>query len=150
MIEDFRLTIRSDPRLLAAVRCLVRAWVERNGFDANEAGRIVLAIDEACSNAIRHAYEGRCHESMELRLRSDPKALELILCDHGSPCAKDKSAPRKLETPTPDNLRPGGLGVQLIHEVFDEVDFRSGSPRGNCVTMRLQRRTPWRIDEPRD
>lgn len=139
MTEDIRLTVRSAPRLLGPVRCLVRAWVERSGIDKNEAGRIVLAIDEACSNAIRHAYEGRHDEVMELSLRSTPQQLEIVLCDRGVTCAKADSTRRVIETPSRESLCPGGLGVQLIHEVFDEVEFRPGKTCGNCVTMRLDR-----------
>ena len=139
MDEDIRLTVRTEPRLLGAVRCLIQGWVERNGVATDVANRVVLAIDEACSNAIRHAYEGRCDEVMELSLRSTPEWLEVVLCDHGLTCSEEKSAPRDIEIPSPESLCPGGLGVQLIHKVFDEVVFRPGKTCGNCVTMRLKR-----------
>ena len=139
MDDDIRLLVRSEPHLLGSVRCLVRGWVERNGFAREVVNRVVLAIDEACSNAIRHAYEGRCDETMELVLRSLPDALEIELCDHGVTCSADKSARKNLTPPDETNLRPGGLGIQLIYEVFDEVEFRPGKSCGNCVTMRLKR-----------
>ena len=41
--------------------------------------------------------------------------------------------------PTAVGNIPGGLGIQLIHEVFDEVDFCPGEGGGNCVTMKLKR-----------
>ena len=139
MDEDIRLTVRSEPRLLASIRCLVRGWVERHGIAKDLVNQVVLAIDEACSNAIRHAYEGRGDEVMELALRSTPEHLEIVLCDCGVPCSADKSARRRVEAPSTENLCPGGIGVQLIYEVFDEVEFRPGKTCGNCVTMRLKR-----------
>jgi anti-sigma regulatory factor (Ser/Thr protein kinase) len=139
MDEDIRLSVRSEPRLLVSIRCLIRSWLERHAVEAERAGCIVLAVDEACSNAIRHAYEGRNDESVEVTLRSDSDCLEIVVCDLGRPCAKEKTAPRTLERPSPENVCPGGLGVQLIHQVFDEVEFRPGTTSGNCVTMRLKR-----------
>jgi hypothetical protein len=49
-------------------------------------------------------------------------------------------------TPEIDDLQPGGLGVRLIHEVFDEVHFCPGESRGNCVTMRLRRGSKSEVD----
>lgn len=139
MPEDFRLEIRSEPCLLGSVRSLVRSWVIRHGFDQVVADRAVLAIDEACANAMRHAYAGRCDEVLELALRSSPGVLEFVLSDRGIPCPEEKLARRQLSAPDPDALCPGGLGIQLMYEVFDEVAFRPDPECGNCVTMRLHR-----------
>lgn len=139
MPEDFHLEIRSEPRLLGSVRSLVRSWVVRHGFDQTVADRAVLAIDEACANAMRHAYAGRCDEVLELALRSSPEALEFALSDHGIPCPEEKLERRPLSIPELDVLCPGGLGIQLMYEVFDQVEFRPDPECGNCVTMRLYR-----------
>jgi anti-sigma regulatory factor (Ser/Thr protein kinase) len=139
MPEDFRVAVRSDPRLLSSVRGLVRTWIEEHGVAPEVTARVVLAIDEACANAIRHAYGGHTDEVVELVLRSAPEALEFVLSDRGSLCPKEKQRRRELAAPDPDDLCPGGLGIQLMHEVFDEVHFGTGQEGGNCVTMRLTR-----------
>jgi anti-sigma regulatory factor (Ser/Thr protein kinase) len=137
--RDLRLTVRSDPKLLGSVRSLVRGWVKSWGIDDKTTGDVVLAIDEACTNAIRHAYEGRCDGSVELTLHAEPEYLEFQVSDQGVPCPPECAERRPLEAPDPNDLQPGGLGIQLIHEVFDEVDFCPGVSGGNCVTMRLKR-----------
>jgi anti-sigma regulatory factor (Ser/Thr protein kinase) len=139
MDRDVRLEVRSDPRLLGTIRSLVRGWVEGYGIAPEVAHEVVLAIDEACSNAIRHSYQGSCEHTVELTLRSAPQELEFEVCDHGLPCPPEHRERRRLETPDHDGLRPGGLGVQLMYEIFDHVQFSVGAEGGNCIVMRLKR-----------
>jgi serine/threonine-protein kinase RsbW len=137
MADDIRMEVRSDPRLLGSVRNAVRGWVEAHDVDPEAIDSIVLAIDEACSNAIRHSYEGRCEHVVELKLRAEETFLEFMVCDQGHPCPPDRVQRRPLEAPDAEELEPGGLGVQLMYEVFDNVRFSSPESGGNCVLMRL-------------
>jgi anti-sigma regulatory factor (Ser/Thr protein kinase) len=136
--RDLRLTVRSDPRLLVSIRSLVRVWVESWGVEKKTADKVVLAIDEACTNAIRHAYEGRPDESVELTLHAGTGYLEFQVSDQGVPCPPECVRRRPLRPPDLDDLQPGGLGIQIIHKTFDEVEFCPGETGGNCVTMRLK------------
>jgi anti-sigma regulatory factor (Ser/Thr protein kinase) len=139
MDNDIRLEVRSDPRFLGTIRNVVRGWVDSYGVSGDRADEVMLAIDEACSNVIRHAYEGRCHHTVELTLQSDDEYLEFRVCDEGIPCPPEHVERRPLEPPDPDELKPGGLGVQLMYEVFDDVEFSHGAKGGNCVVLRLKR-----------
>jgi anti-sigma regulatory factor (Ser/Thr protein kinase) len=125
--------------LLGSIRSLVRTWVGSWEIDEKTVEQIVLAIDEACTNAIRHAYEGRQDGSVELTLHAEQEYLEFQVSDTGLSCPSECTERRPLEKPEVDDLRPGGLGIQLIHKVFDEVDFCAGEHGGNCVTMKLRR-----------
>ena len=138
--QDVRLIVRSDPRFLGSIRSLVRAWLEACELAGDTANQVVLAVDEACANTIRHAYEGRCDESIEVSLHDDGGYLEFKVSDNGAPCPLECIKKRALHPPAADDLRPGGLGVPLMHEVFDEVNFCPGATSGNCVTMRLKRK----------
>jgi len=138
--QDVRLIVRSDPRFLGSIRSLVRAWLEACELAGDTANKVVLAVDEACANTIRHAYEGRFDETIEVSLHDDGGYLEFKVSDSGAPCPLECIKKRALHPPTADDLRPGGLGVPLMHEVFDEVNFCPGATSGNCVTMRLKRK----------
>jgi anti-sigma regulatory factor (Ser/Thr protein kinase) len=140
MDRDLHLTVRSDPKLLGSIRSLVRGWVESCEIDSKTTNDVVLAVDEACTNAIRHAYGGRSDRTVELTLHAETHYLEFQVSDQGLPCPPECVTRRKLEAPEMDELEAGGLGIQLIHEVFDEVEFCPGEDGGNCVTMRLKRR----------
>ena len=138
--NDVRLIVRSDPRFLGSIRSLVRAWLEACEVAGDLVDTVVLAIDEACANAIRHAYEGRCDETLEVRLHENGEHLEFQVSDQGAPCPPECIEPRPPQRPAAKDLTPGGLGIPLMHEVFDEVRFCPVATGGNCVIMRLKRK----------
>lgn len=140
--HDIRVEIAADPKMLHVVRGLVRGYIEQVGVAADRADDVVLAVDEACANSIRHAYQGQPDARLELTLGAGPDVVEIQVRDEGVPASRQALERKPLAPPDPANLRPGGLGVPLIYQVFDEVEFRVGDTRGNRVTMRLRRRQP--------
>ena len=136
--QDIRVEVLSDPRLLKSIRGLVREYLASFGVSAERIGEVVLAVDEACTNAIRHAYGLRKDRRIELILTSSGDGIEIVLRDEGVPAPADRVQRREFATPDLESLTPGGLGVQLIYEVFDEVEFTPGETVGNCVVMRLK------------
>jgi anti-sigma regulatory factor (Ser/Thr protein kinase) len=135
--DDVRLDILSDPKLLTAVRGLVRAYLTGAGFPADRADEVVLAVDEACANAMRHSYAGRPEGRVSLTARSGDGWIEFVLTDQGAPADMGRCVKREWSAPDATRLTPGGLGVQLIYEVFDDVQYEPGPDRGNRVIMRL-------------
>lgn len=139
MQADIELQVRSEPRLLSVVRAMIAGYMQQHGFCQDKTSEIVLAVDEACANAIRHSYEGKPDRYLSLALRTNGAAVEVELHDDGWPAPPEKTGKRELKPPSPDKLVPGGLGVQLMHRVFDEVSFTPGEKTGNCVVMRLKK-----------
>lgn len=137
--HELRLLVNSDPRLLGVIRGVLQVWLEILGLEADRRSEVVLAVDEACSNCIRHAYEGRVDEQVELVLSLAEEWIEITVSDQGTRCPSECAEYSPLERPAAHEVVPGGLGVKLIYEVFDEVVFGPGRSGGNCVTMRLNR-----------
>lgn len=109
----------SDPRLLKTIRGVVGEMAMLSGFAQDEVQFIMLAVDEACANVIRHAYAGRTNGEVRLCCRASGDRVEFRLVDHGLP-PPDRFEPRSL-----DEVRPGGLGLHLIRSIMDEVRFES-------------------------
>ncbi len=137
--RDAHLEVASDPKFLCCVRALVRTYLNVLGFSPDRAEDVVLALDEACANAIRHSYQGRTDQRLELDFSTDGEYTEIVLRDGGVPACRERLAARLDEDRSPDAIRPGGLGVQIMYRVFDEVMFEPGETVGNTVTMRLRR-----------
>ncbi len=139
MKQDLTIEMASEPRLLSVVRDLVRSYLMQAGFSSERVDEIVLGVDEACTNAIRHACAGKPDSTYRITFRTAKEWLEIQLEDSGEPASPDSVVPGERPDPADaSDLRPGGLGLHLIHEVFDQVDFCPGVTQGNCVTMKLK------------
>lgn len=139
MKQDFMIEIAPDPRLLRVVRDLVRSYLVQAGFGSERVDEVVLGVDEACTNAIRHSCAGKPDSTFSIAFGTTKDWLEIQLEDSGEPASPESLVPGERPDPADaSDLRPGGLGVHLIHEVFDQVDFCPGVTQGNCVTMKLK------------
>jgi sigma-B regulation protein RsbU (phosphoserine phosphatase) len=91
---------------------------------------VVLAVDEACQNIIRHAYGGASGDIV-VQVDRDHHHLVVRLIDFAPPVDRAKIVSRPL-----DDVRPGGLGTHFIRSVMDEVAFVAPPPgAGNMLQM---------------
>jgi anti-sigma regulatory factor (Ser/Thr protein kinase) len=127
MIE---IKVTSDPRFLTIVRAMLGRLCELLEYSPEEQRKIVLAVDEACTNIIRHTYQGDCGQTIDIFCRSDRDQLEIVLQDYGPPMDIDRVMPRSL-----DDVRPGGLGTHFIRSVMDEVHYAHKEGGGNVLRM---------------
>ncbi len=116
---------------LKGVRDALRESLEGCGCSAKSCADIVLAIDEACQNVIRHAYRGESDQAIELEVEHRGDRLVFSLSDEAPAIDPSRVKPRNLE-----DVRPGGLGTHFIRRVMDEVEFlEPASGRGNLLRM---------------
>jgi anti-sigma regulatory factor (Ser/Thr protein kinase) len=112
------LEFASHPGNLGLMREFVRKFLAPTPLTTGEADLIVLGIDEACTNIIRHAYDGEEARPIFLTCEQDDRAVTFRLRDIGRQCDPAKLCGRAL-----DEARPGGLGIHLIKKAFDEVRY---------------------------
>ncbi len=105
------------PERLGEIRHAVAETAERMGCAGGVVDDLVLAVDEACQNIIRHAYGG-ADGDIVVQLGCESGSLVVRLTDFAPPVDVAAVRPRDL-----DEVRPGGLGLHLIRSVMDEVDF---------------------------
>ena len=127
MSYNLKMKLSSDPRLLRVVRSAVEQITQEVGLDEAECRRVTLAVDEAVTNIIRHAYENQPGQPIEISCSRQgaeadgdgPDRLEILLQDCGRAVSPSEFHGRPL-----DEIRPGGLGLHLIREAMDEVDYQ--------------------------
>lgn len=125
-----RLTLPSHPRYLPLVRALVQEGAGLAGFDEDLAHRILLAVTEAVTNVIRHAYGGATGERIDVELSAVPDRFELRIVDYGR-----FVDPQTIESRPLGEVRPGGLGVHLIKCTMDEVSYTKNAHGGTTLTL---------------
>jgi anti-sigma regulatory factor (Ser/Thr protein kinase) len=129
--KEVHLTILSDPSQLGEVRSRIEDFAVASGFAEECAGKIVLAVDEALTNIIRHAYKGRNDGKIEMDMSVDTKDLHISLRDYGSEVAVEQIRGRDL-----DDVRPGGLGVHIMRTCMDSVEFERAEGGGTRLLMK--------------
>ncbi len=119
------------PEQMREIRSLLRTALDDAGVEAAVRDKLVLAVDEACCNVIRHAYGSECSGDIDLRVTRDDGQLEFRLLD--SAPAVD---PQCVRAKPLGECRSGGLGVALIDTVMDDwaLQQRPGG-RGNRLIM---------------
>jgi len=128
--EVVSLVVPSHPKYLYVIRSAIFPLVMDAGFPKREAQRVVLAVDEACSNIIKYAYEGDYTRSYSLDITIGQGKFVVELKDSGRKPDVSKIVPRKL-----DDVRPGGLGTHFIASVFDSVQYDTS--REGCTVLTL-------------
>ncbi len=131
------LRVPSGTEFLATIRDTTKRMAELAGFDATVAAQVALAVDEASTNVIKHAYRGASDRRVELRFLLAPDELRVEIVDDGSPV--DTRALPELDLKRyASEKRRGGLGVHLMGRIMDAVTFRR-TARGNvcCMVKRL-------------
>jgi phosphoserine phosphatase RsbU/P len=129
MIARHTFPARADA--LHSVREVVHNACDACGCAPEDATDIIIAVGEACQNVVRHAYKGRDEGDATLEIYCKDGILEFRLQDSARPVDQEKIKPV-----WPKELGPGGLGVCLIHDIMDKVEYLSPpKDQGNLLRM---------------
>ncbi len=99
-------------------------------FDEEEVKNIALAVDEACTNVIKYAYQSKHNKKIILTATVKRDRLVVTIRDFGKKSNPESFKPRPLK-----KVRPGGLGLYFIKKIMDEVKYDTSSKLG--TTLRL-------------
>lgn len=92
------------------------------GLDDTAICRCQLAVDEACTNIIEHAYEGEGRGSIDIECEPGAGELTITIADQGKPFDPDSVPEPQLGAPLED-IQVGGLGLYFMRQVMDAVEF---------------------------
>lgn len=128
------LKILSQFENLSKVRKFVSDAAKDFGFDDDEINRIALAVDEACTNIIRHAYKNKNDKTIEIYLSTSDNSFVVRIIDYGKPFE-----PKKVKKPDLqhhlEKYNKGGLGMFLMRSLMDKVQYQIN--KNNCNEVRL-------------
>lgn len=124
--DDLRMELPADPGVLSGTRRLLRRWLRERGAEEPALSELALAANEACANAIEHAYApGPASFHLEARIEgrseSDPGIAVITVTDTGH-----------WRSPRGANR---GRGLTIIETATDDFDINT-SPEGTQIEMR--------------
>lgn len=135
MEGHFTIRMSSQPGLLCVARAVVETAAKAIGFSEVQCNEVAMVINEALTNVIRHAYGGRTDQPISLRVEpcrhKGRDGIQIILEDESTDVDLERIEGRSL-----DEIRPGGLGVHIIRELMDEVQYtHRNNGTGVCLRM---------------
>jgi serine/threonine-protein kinase RsbW len=125
--SDVRLTLPARPENVAVIRHVLGAFAEALRLPPELVEDMRLAVTEACTNVVRHAYQDG-EGPIDVTIRPDGDRLELTVTDHGRGLG-----------PSNDVSGPG-LGLPLIAALADSVQLDHSPTRGSSVAMSFRSR----------
>jgi len=131
MKKNLRIPSQTEKLILA--REFVADAAKGFGFAEDDVNNIALAVDEACTNIIKHAYQYAADREIGIVIVMKKPEFEILIEDHGR-----HFDPNRI--PVPDmkeymsHYKRGGLGMYLMKKLMDKVEY-SIEPRKNIVRL---------------
>jgi serine/threonine-protein kinase RsbW len=130
--RELRVKSRTDN--LSVIRDFVSENALSAGIDAVVVDKIMLAVDEACTNIIKHAYRSSPEGEIILNIEYDENKFTITIIDYGKSFEPDR-------VPLPDlqkyykEHKVGGLGMYLMKSLMDDVKYTSIPGKYNRVLL---------------
>jgi serine/threonine-protein kinase RsbW len=135
------LRFPSESRYLHMVHQLTRHLAASTGFDATEAEKIALAVDEAATNVIQHAYQGEPGHEIEIHFDPEGESLDIVIL-HGGKALASVPVPEFDLDELVAERRTGGLGLTIMRQMMDKVEHgRAGTGKNMCVMVRYKQKS---------
>jgi serine/threonine-protein kinase RsbW len=117
-----RLTIPAKAEYITLVRLALSGLSQSRPWPDETLGDLKLAVTEACSNSVRHAYRDGREGSVEVVYELHPDRLVIEVSDDG-----EGFTVRERDPAQDGSLSEGGLGIAIIRELADELELGPGS-----------------------
>ncbi len=127
------LTVTSELDKLESIADFIEHTASTMGMDADGVYAVQLAVDEACTNVIDYAYQGRRGQPVTVECREENGCCVVVIKDRGRPFDPARVSSPDLHAPL-SKRQIGGLGIYLIRKLMDDVRFHFHDG-GNELTL---------------
>lgn len=134
------LTIPSSTRYLEDVRHFVETHALAADLSEMVVEQIKIAVDEACTNVIEHAYGGEAGHEITIDLLIDPKRFTVRIQDEGQ--AFDPAVYQEPDIfKYAQQRKMGGFGVHIMRRLMDEVQYERKGRFNECCLVKFREAT---------
>lgn len=128
------ISVSNSTENLSRVRDFVTQTMRDSKILKEDENRIILAVDEAVSNIIEHAFENTLEGTIKVEVEVSQARCRVTIHDSGKKFDPLSVTPPDLE----DHIRAGrrrGLGVFLMRQIMDEVKYHYKAGEENVLTL---------------
>ena len=128
------LIVKSSTDNLSVIRDFTKSSAAECGCTDEITNKIILAVDEACTNIIKHAYKFSPNGEIEVEIKLNKSKMVIDITDSGSHFDPN-SVPNPNLIESQKQRRAGGLGIFLMKKLMDEVNYRILNDNRNQVEL---------------
>jgi serine/threonine-protein kinase RsbW len=134
------LRFPSEKRYLHMVHQLTSQLAVSTGFEQSEAEKIAMAVDEATTNVIQHAYHGDADQEVEIHYDPEGDSLDIVIL-HDGEGLEDVPLPEFNLGKLVAERQKGGLGLTIMRQMMDDLRFgKDDSGKSMTVMVRYKQR----------
>ncbi|MCE1165284.1 MAG: ATP-binding protein [Bacteroidetes bacterium] len=134
MGEKEKILIKSSTGNLHLIRDFVEKKAAELGIDSKVISQIIISVDEACTNVIKHTHKYNDTNEIEVETVYKNKEFAVIIRYAG-----EAFDPTKKETPDMKEyfkkFKVGGLGIPIMKKSMDKIEFKHTKPNKNSLTL---------------
>lgn len=145
MANERHLIIDGRYANIPVITDFVAEAAEAAGLSDSAVFHCQMAVDEACTNIIEHAYGGENKGDIQITCLVQPGVCEISVVDTGKPFDPASIPAPDVNVPV-EEMQPGGVGLHLMRQLMDEIYFEFGSAE-NRLTM-VKRGEPVSAEDP--
>jgi len=108
---------------LDEVREFVKSIIEPLDLDDEQMNQVILSVDEAFTNAVRHAYKNSTSGRIDIRVAVQKNSVKISIIDYGRGFDPGKVEKKDI-TKYVQKMQRGGLGLFLIKSFMDKVEYK--------------------------
>ena len=134
MTNNKELIVKSKTENLSAIRDFISHNAFSAGIKKDMIENIMLAVDEACTNIIKHAYRSFPDGEIKIELKYNQEKFTILIIDYGNTFDPEIVPDPDLRKYY-DEGKSGGLGMYLMKTLMDEVKYISIPGKYNQVVL---------------
>ena len=129
-----KIVIQSSTKNLVILRDYLEKELMNDGINQNIANQIILAVDEACTNIIKHTHKFDDSKLITLNFQKFQNKFQINIQYEGN-----SFDPTKIENPDMNEYfakyKVGGLGIPLIKKFMSKIEYAKINPNINSLTL---------------
>lgn len=134
-MNNYKLSVNSSTDNLEVIRNFVTKIANRAKLPTDDIHNIEMAVDEACSNVIEHAYGYNGKKTLTVAINIKEKQFIVDIIDRGMKGFDPNSVKKVNLKEFIERRKRGGLGIHLMRNLMDDVLYFTGANNYNRVRL---------------
>ncbi len=127
--------IKSESKYLKPLRNKLKLFFKKMRFSQKICATFLLVAGEACTNSIRHAYQGKKGHKINVTIQVQKSKIVFKIRDYGK-----KIDLSRVKTPRLPRKKPHGLGIYLLKTMMDKLKYNTSHAKGNELILTKYRK----------